>query len=88
MPEHEPVTREQVTDEKLVAGQLRALQNEVRSGFEMLANRILTAVERVESTIGDLGHRMTHAEDRLEAAENNIAALRKQLSTHKKRTGT
>jgi hypothetical protein len=35
-------------DDRLVAGHLRALQREVRAGFELLGNKLLAAMERMD----------------------------------------
>jgi hypothetical protein len=63
-----PVTAEDVTDGNLVAGQLRALQREVRSGFELVTNKLLHAIERI-------GNRLEDHSDRITALERRVGAL-------------
>ena len=67
-PGYVPVAPADVTDERLVAGQLRALQNEVRSGFELLATKLLTAIER-------LGQQHEDLEDRVASVERDVDSI-------------
>lgn len=66
----DPVTAADVTDEKLVAGQLRALQREVRDGFESIA-RSLAAFTRIEERLDVIIDRQNDFERRLAALEAN-----------------
>lgn len=65
---YKPVTADDVTDEKLVPGEMRALQREVRAGFQLLESRLTTIMDRFaarqddhDARIGQLerGHRDT-----------------------------
>jgi hypothetical protein len=67
----DPVTREDVTDEALVAGELRALRNEMRSWFELMLNRL----DRYEQRIHSLEIRSVDDHERLLRHEHRIAAL-------------
>lgn len=57
-----PVAADELTDEKLVAGQLRALQREVRDGFELVTNKLLTNLERLNDRIDDVMSRLSSLE--------------------------
>lgn len=43
-----PVTRDDVTDEKLVAGELRALRNEMRAYFDIVLGRLESYSQRLD----------------------------------------
>ena len=74
----QPVTPADVTDDKLVSGQLRALQREVRSGFELITQKVLTAVERLTEKVDDIKAEM--ADTKAEVA----ALKREQARTHER----
>lgn len=59
-------------DLSLLPGEFRALRAEMRSGFEMLANRILTAMSRMEARQDDQDTRITATEQRLDAIEAQL----------------
>ena len=67
-----PVTAADVTDEKLVAGQLRALKREVHAGFELLGNKLLVVLER-------MNNRQDATDDRLTVLERRVNALEAAL---------
>lgn len=69
--EFEPVRIGDVTDEKLAAGELRALRAEMRSWFELLIGRL----DRYEERIAVLELHKSDANDRLNRHEIRIAAL-------------
>ena len=69
-----PVAAADVTDDKLVAGQLRALQREVRDGFDAIA-RSLTAFERIEARLDVLIDRQNVTERRVDDIERRLTAL-------------
>jgi hypothetical protein len=75
MPDHKPVRADDVTDEKLVAGQLRALQVEVRGGFELLTNRLTVMMERFASKQEDHERRIGMLERDRENDRKRLAAL-------------
>jgi hypothetical protein len=69
--EFEPVTAADVTDEKLAAGELRALRAEMRKWFELLIMRL----DRYEGRITTLEMHRVDANERLSSHEIRIAAL-------------
>lgn len=72
----EPVAREDVTDERLVAGHLRALQREVRDGFDAIG-RALTALTRIDERLVVIIDRQNDFERRLTALETRRPRARK-----------
>jgi len=48
-----PVSRDEVSDVSLLPGQFRELQREVRAGFEMIADRLLTQIDRLSQRADD-----------------------------------
>jgi hypothetical protein len=66
-----PITREEVTDGSLVAGELRALRTEMRDWFLMLIGRL----DRTDERIASLELHRTDANDRLTRHEHRIAAI-------------
>ncbi len=79
-PGHKVVTREDVTDEKLVAGQLRALQGEVRSGTELT----LTAIGRISEKLDKLFDRVGQLERKHDSHDMRIAALEADAAKRRK----
>jgi len=73
--EYQPVTAAEVTDEKLVAGELRAFRAEVRLYFE----RLIMRLDRFEGRITSLEVHRTDANARLDQHEHRIAALEAAL---------
>lgn len=67
----QPVTRDDVTDEKLVAGEVRALRTEMRLYFE----RMLLKLDTFDARIGLLEEHRIDANARLADHEHRIAAL-------------
>jgi len=65
------LTTDDVTDEKLVAGELRALRTEMRSWFEILISRL----DRYEERITSLELHRTDANERFTRHEHRLAAL-------------
>ena len=57
-----PVTAADVTDEKLVAGQLRALQVEVKTGFDIVGTQLKVLTEQLGRRVDDHEHRITNLE--------------------------
>lgn len=70
-----PVTADDVTDEKLVAGQLRELQREVRSGFELITTRLETMMDRFAERQEDHAHRIDQLERDRARTDQRLAAL-------------
>ena len=60
-----PIRPEELTDERLVAGQLRALQAEVRSGFDRIDNHLDTMFVRVLGALDDHEVRIKRLESQL-----------------------
>jgi hypothetical protein len=74
----EPVTREDVTDGALVAGQLRALRVEMKTGFELVLERFDRFSERIaalEMHRADANARLDRHEHALADHEQRLAAL-------------
>lgn len=65
-----PSTSADVTDARLLAGQLRALQRDVKSGFEHMDVHFKTLVERVLTAIEDVMARVTLLERRVATLED------------------
>lgn len=59
-----PVTAADVRDDnpQMLANHLRALQTEMRSGFELLGTKLLTAIERFGERLDDYSDRLAHLE--------------------------
>ncbi len=76
MADFQPLTAADVDDEnpRMLAGHLRALQREMRDGFESLA-RTLTAFERIESRLDVIIDRQNVLERRQDELELRVAAL-------------
>ena len=74
--EFEPVTRDELTDGSLVAGELRAFRAEVRLYFE----RLIMRLDRFEGRITSLEMHRTDANARLDQHEHRIAALEAALT--------
>jgi hypothetical protein len=66
-----PATAADVTDEKLVAGELRLLRTEMRDWFVMLIGRL----DRTDERIASLELHRTDANERLARHEHRIAAI-------------
>jgi hypothetical protein len=66
-----PITPADVTDEKLVAGELRALRTEMRSWFQTLIGRL----DRYEERITSLELHRVDANERLNRHEYRITAI-------------
>jgi len=67
-----PVSGADLTDDKLVAGQLRSLHREVQSGFErfgLLGDKLLKALERIHDDIADVRGAVAHLEKRVTELE-------------------
>jgi septal ring factor EnvC (AmiA/AmiB activator) len=65
----EPVAAGALTDDRLVAGELRALRREMAMGFEL----VLARLDRYEGRIGDLEMHRTDANQRHERHERQLA---------------
>lgn len=77
--EFKPVTAFDVSDENplAVAGQMRALQREVRDGFESIG-RALTALARIEERLIVVIERQNFAERRIDTVEKRIGAVEQE----------
>jgi hypothetical protein len=69
--EYRAITGDDVTDEKLAAGEIRALRAEMRQWFELLIMRL----DRYETRVTSLEMHRIDANDRLSSHEIRIAAL-------------
>lgn len=65
-----PATAADVTDERLVAGQLRTLQRDVKAGFDRMDVRFETILEKILVVVDDLSHRVTSLERRMSTLED------------------
>lgn len=74
--ERKPVTRDDVEDGKLVAGELRAFRAEVRMYFE----RLLLRLEQFDARVTSLELHRVDANERLDRHEHRIAALEAALT--------
>lgn len=72
----EPVTREEVTDERLVAGELRAMRREMKTGFELVLERL----DRFHERIAILEMHKTDANDRHDRHEHKLADHEQRLA--------
>jgi hypothetical protein len=59
----------------MLAGHLRALQREMRSGFELITNKLLTAIERLNNRLDVLVDRQSISDRRIDDHERRLAAL-------------
>ena len=74
-------------DLTLLPGQFRSFASEVRSSFELLGNRIIPALVRIESTMVDLATRISDIEkqqiktaQRLDDLEARMVAPRRRAA--------
>ena len=74
--EYRSVTPAEVTDDRLVAGELRAFRAEVQLYFE----RLFLRIDGFERRIGSLELHRVDANERLDRHEFRIAALEAALS--------
>lgn len=81
--EFKPVTAFDVSDENpaMIANHMRALQREVRAGFEMVTQKLLTAIERLNNRYDITDDRVTALERRATDAERRLEALEKKRRT-------
>jgi hypothetical protein len=77
--EFSPVAPFDLSDDKLVAGELRALRTEMRSWFEILINRL----ERYDERIAVLEVHRSDANERLSRHDRRLAALEAAAATKK-----
>lgn len=73
--EYVVVKSEDVEDGRLVAGNLRALQREVRHGFDLVTNKLMTSLERIESKLDDLADRVGRLERDTDDHRKRLDAL-------------
>ncbi len=71
MSEFKPLTRDDLEDGKLVAGELRALRVEMRDWFSILISRL----DRYEERIATLELHRIDANERLNSHDQRIAAI-------------
>lgn len=74
--EYKPVTRDDVTDDKLAVGEVRALRAEMRLWFELVLGRF----DRTEGRIAALEQHRGDANGRLDDHEQRLAALEAVLN--------
>lgn len=81
-PAHRPGD---LTDLTALPGQFRTFAAEVRSSFELLGNKILPFITRVEQTLIDLSERVAAGEQRMTRVEDDLAEIKAQLRAKKRR---
>jgi hypothetical protein len=77
--EYQPVTAFDVSDENpsAVANQLRALQREVRDGFDSIG-RALTALSRIEERLIVVIERQNFVERRIDVIEKRVTSVERE----------
>lgn len=77
--EFKPLDAYDVSDENpaMIANHMRALQREVRAGFEMVTQKLLTAIERLNNRYDITDDRVTALERRATDAERRLDAIEK-----------
>ena len=70
-----PVTREDVSDLHSLPKRFDMFAAEIRSSFELLGNRILPFIAKVESTLVDISERVSTIERWKNQADDRLAAL-------------
>lgn len=60
---------------RVIANHVRALQREVRSGFELITQKVLDRLDRFDAKLDVVIDRQNHQEMRLDALERRVAAL-------------
>lgn len=68
----------------VLANHMRALQREVRDGFEMIANRILPELAKVRDAIEDIGERLTALERDRDDINDRVSALERSAKNRRK----
>lgn len=70
---YKPVTAADVSDDnpRMIANHLRSLQSEMRSGFELITSKLLTAIERLNNRFDDVLDRVSNLERRVAALEKS-----------------
>jgi hypothetical protein len=74
-----PVRPEDVTDLALLPRRFDMFAAEVKAGFELLGNKLLPAMERVEHAITDLAARVTALEKAKHVADDIHEAMLKRI---------
>jgi hypothetical protein len=70
---------EDVTDLKLLPGEFRHFRAETRASFELLANKIMGAVQGVERMLVDLATRQSRLEQQHDESIRERSEMRRQL---------
>ena len=88
--EYKPVTREDVTDLALLPKRFDLFATEVRQSFELLTERLIPALTRIEEKLEDFGVRLArlergHTDHAARIAALEQAAKRRLKATRKKR---
>lgn len=80
-----PVQSEDVSDLKLLPGQFRQFAADVRLSFELLNERLMPMLNRLEHALDDLNVRVTRIEKDALAADRRLNAIEQQLSVAKRK---
>jgi hypothetical protein len=71
-------------DWKILPRRFEAFMVEVRTSFDVLGNKILPSLERIEHAIGDLADRVTRLEAARHRAEDRLAVLEQRSKPKRK----
>lgn len=80
----EPARVGELDDLALLPGEFRAFRAEIRSAFELLTNRIMPALERIEQRQDHQDHRITAVERAQRDTQQRIEALEAERRPRKK----
>ena len=83
--DYQVVTREDVADLGLLPKRFDMFASEVRSSFELLGNRILPQLTKIESMLVDLGSRVSTIEAHQLRSDSRIDAIEAQLRALRRR---
>lgn len=78
--EFKPTDRGDVDDLALLPRRFELFASEVRQSFEMLGDKILPALTRIEEAVIDLGERVSRLERDAVEVNRRIAALEQKVS--------
>lgn len=74
-PRFVPATAADVTDERLLAGEFRAFRTEVRGNLELICNRLLPTLERIEQRLDEQDRWRTEVDRWRRDTDQRIAEL-------------
>jgi hypothetical protein len=80
-----PVQSHELSDLALLPGQFRQFAAEVRMSFELLTERIMPALDRLNTAIDDLRVRVSRVERERDEDRKALAEIQRELSQRSKR---